>query len=179
MSIELNAEQVTLWVHTRKEGVLSRMGHDLRLRAERLSLRYAPETGRLELTVPADALRVEGALQGERLEPGALSASDRAEIERNVRERVLESRRHPTIRFEGTVGGSSDAAERPVEGTLALHGAERPLRATARLEGGTWQARVRLDQRDFGIRPFKAPLGVLKVQPHVDVLVQVPAEALS
>lgn len=179
MSVELNADRVTLWIHTHKEGVLSRMGHDLRLRAERLSLRYDPATGRIELTVPSDALRVEGAMDGDRLDPGALSASDRAEIERNTRERVLESRRHPTIRFEGVVGGSPDAAERPVEGTLLLHGTERPLRATARLEDGTWRARVRLDQRDFGIRPFKAPLGVLKVQPHVDVVVQVPAEPLS
>jgi hypothetical protein len=34
--------------------------------------------------------------------------------------------------------------------------------------------RARIDQRDFGITPFSAMMGTLKVQPHVDIEVRVP-----
>ncbi len=171
---ELDAGSVELWVHTYREGVLARMGHDLRLRAERLTLQLDEESGTVRLHVPADALRVVGAIEGDRVFSEVLSARDRAQIERHVREDVLEARRHPAVRFEGRIEGGG--SERKVEGHLALHGRSRPLRCAVHREGARWVARVRFDQREWGIRPFKAPLGVLKVRPEVEVVVRVPAE---
>ncbi len=170
----MDAETVELWVHTRKEGVLSRVGHDLRLRAARLQLCLDEASGSVRFSMPADALRVVGALEGETVRPGALSERDRAQIERHAREDVLEARRYPTIRFDGRMQG--EEPERSIEGQLELHGRSRPLRVDVRQEGACWVGRVRFDQRDWGIRPFKAPLGVLKVRPEVEVVVRVPIE---
>ncbi len=38
-----------------------------------------------------------------------------------------------------------------------------------------WTAEVRLQQPDFGIRPYRAMLGTLRVQPDVLIRMSVPA----
>jgi hypothetical protein len=55
----------------------------------------------------------------------------------------------------------------------------RPLSATARREGERLVCAVRLSQPDFGIRPYKAFLGALKVQAEVRVELSLPAGALT
>ena len=67
--------------------------------------------------------------------------------------------------------------ELAVTGTLALHGAERPVVVSARRDARGWSAEVRLHQPDFGIRPYRAMLGTLRVQADVVVRVVVPAAA--
>ncbi len=61
-----------------------------------------------------------------------------------------------------------------VQGALSLRGIERPLSLTARAVAGAWTAEVDLSQPDYGIKPFTAMLGTLKVKPVVRVQLRVP-----
>jgi len=61
-----------------------------------------------------------------------------------------------------------------VEGRLTLHGTERGITLLARRRGERLEAEVSLHQPDFGIRPFKAFGGALKVRPDVVVRVSLP-----
>ena len=56
-----------------------------------------------------------------------------------------------------------------ITGELSLHGVTRPLAITARHVGDRWVADVPLHQPDFGIKPFSAFLGSLRVKPDVRV----------
>ncbi|MBW2588824.1 MAG: YceI family protein, partial [Deltaproteobacteria bacterium] len=82
----------------------------------------------------------------------------------------------PEIRFDST-----NVVERgegfAVEGTLQLYGKSRSIQTSVRAAGGRWGAELKLHQPDFGIKPFSAALGALKVKPDVLVRVSVPQQS--
>lgn len=169
-----DATIATCHVFTFKEGVLSAVAHDLRIRVERFTITIDEDAGRVEARLFADSLRVDCAMKGGREDFDALSDRNRREIEGNIAGEVLHARRHPEIAFRSThIEGEGD--ERRIAGTLSLHGTERPLQAVARRQAGRWTAEIELHQPDFGIKPYTAMLGTLKVQPTVRVRVSVPA----
>jgi hypothetical protein len=156
-----------------KEGLLAAVGHNVRLEVDRFEVRI-DEDG-VEADFDAASLRAVCAVKDGRDDPGALSDKDKKTIAGYVRDDILEVRRHPKIHFR-SVELDPDDDEITIEGELELHGETRDLELTAEREGDQWVARVRLRQGDFGIRPFKALMGTLKIKPEVDVELRLPAE---
>jgi hypothetical protein len=153
-----------------KEGLLSKVAHDLKFRATDLSIEVDGET--VTARFGAAGLRVLCVMRGG-VEAEAPSARDKREIEQNLLDKVLEAQRYPEIRFRSTALRQEAGLAR-VEGTLWLHGVERALSLTAKAEGALWTAEVELFQPDFNIKPFSALLGTMKVKPAVRVRVRVP-----
>ena len=169
-----------IFVETFREGLLSAMGHDLRLQAERAWLEVGDEPWDVVAEVDASSLRVLGALHGDgRLDPAALSPKDRRTIEKATREEVLHADRHPVVRCRGERAARLAEHRLRLEGALELHGRRRPLAVEVERTARTWRARFVVHQPDFGIRPYKAPLGVLRVKPDVHVTVELDDEAPS
>jgi hypothetical protein len=150
-----------------REGLLAAAGHDVALRVTRFDVEVQGETpARVRARFDPRSLQVVSAVRGEREVPG-LSPGDREQIEANILQ-VLAPDTHPEITFAGEVG------EGTVTGTLTLHGATRPMTVPWRVEAGHRVAEVRLDQRQFGIAPFRALMGALKVKAGVVVRVRLP-----
>lgn len=169
---DLDASRAECLVFTFKEGLLSKIAHDLKIRVGDFQLSSA-EDGKLIATARADSLRVVTAMRAGSEAPSLLSAADKDKIAGNIRNEVLHSKKHPEIRFESNaIEGDGD--ERTVSGTLQLHGNERSVKVTAKRAGDHWVAELSLHQPDFGIKPYSAMLGTLKVQPNVTVRVSVP-----
>ena len=61
-----------------------------------------------------------------------------------------------------------------MRGTLSLHGQELSGEFAVKRSEGRAVAEVELDVRRFGIRPFTAMLGALRVSPMVRVVVTTP-----
>jgi polyisoprenoid-binding protein YceI len=161
-------------VFTFKEGVLSAIAHDLKLRVETLDVKVEGES-RVTATFDARSLRVVCAQKNGTDDPGALSAGDKHKIEETLAKDVLESRRFPEIRFISTAVEPDPRGEgHLVRGDLTLHGVTREISFTARTLGGVRVAEVTLHQPDFGITPYRAMLGALKLRPDVRVRVEVP-----
>ena len=158
---------VEIEVYTFREGLLSSVGHDLKLRAAGVQLEVDEAAPAVRVRVDPSSLRVVCAMRGGQPAPGLLSEADQADIERHVRLEVLEAERYPTLRFDSTAieGGQ-------VTGQLTVHGVTRTLRFPFTEEAGARVAEVRLDQREWGIRPYRAMLGALKVKPEVRVHVR-------
>ena len=161
-------------VFTFREGALSALGHDLRLRASRFDIEVLADS----VTARADAssLRVVSAMRGEMPADGTLSDRDKAEIERNCAREVLEAHEHPEATFvssavKETGGGWS------VRGTLTIHGVAHEGTFDVRRQDGKAVARIDIDMRRFGMKPYSAMLGALRVKPKVLVVVDVPAPA--
>jgi hypothetical protein len=159
-------------VFTYREGLLSAIAHDLQIRVTRFVIE-ADEVGRaVDARFAADSLRVVCALRDGH--ETALRPGDAEQIEQSIRRDVLDSDRHPEIRFR-----SSRAEEQArgylVAGTLEICGKQRPLEASIDREGDRWVSEVRLHQPDFGIKPYSAMLGALRVK--ADVLVRVTVNA--
>jgi polyisoprenoid-binding protein YceI len=169
-AITLPPASVTCEVLTRREGVLSAVGHDLRIAATRSSWTVDLARGALTGVIEAAGLQVASAMRGDRDDPGALSESDRQMIDRAMRDDVLEVRRFPEIRVNATFERRDEKAL--VKGTVTLRGVERPFQAEATRDGAWWTASCAFDQTAFGIRPYTAMLGALKVRREVVVRVR-------
>jgi hypothetical protein len=120
----VDLETSSCFIDVRREGLAAALGHDLRIEVTRHALN-AEDGETVAAEFDATSLRVVGALDSEgRLKPGDLSAKDRATIEASIRDKVLESKRHPTVRFR-----AGRVTEQPggyvVEGELELHGVRK------------------------------------------------------
>ncbi|MBL8914215.1 MAG: YceI family protein [Archangium sp.] len=159
-----DASQAELLVFTFKEGILSAMAHDLKLRATTLELETT-ETS-VKLKVDASSLRVVSPMKDGAENPSALPRMLYAEIEKNTAGDVLNAKKFPAITFESTA-----LSETQVIGKLTLHGTTRELTGKRTAKN---TAEFSFDQRDFGIKPYSAMLGTLKVKPEVTIRVTIP-----
>ncbi|MHB8872267.1 MAG: YceI family protein [Myxococcaceae bacterium] len=161
-------------VFTYKEGLLSAVAHDLELRVTRFALDVDDATRSVKASFEPDSLKVVGARKNGMTVPGSLSPKDVREIEANIAKDVLQPKANPELRFESSKV-TEQAGGLEVKGALFLHGRRKDLSFAVRREGARWVAEVRLQQPDFGIRPYSAMFGTLKIKPEVLVRLSVPA----
>jgi polyisoprenoid-binding protein YceI len=160
--IRCDATTAECLVFTFRQGLLAAVGHDLCLRVGRFTVEIGDDDA---ITAEFDATS---------LRPiGDVSTADARKIERNAADDVLDARRFPAIAFRSTEV-TRDGERARIAGTLALHGVTRPIAFDAVADAAGWRAEVRLDQRDFGIRPYVALLGALRVRADVVVRIVVP-----
>lgn len=160
-------------IYTYKEGLLSAVAHDLQIRVQDFAITLDDAAWHLEARFDAASLRVVGVMRDGVVHPDELGDADKRTIEQNIVRDVLQADRHPDVRFTSTVAEACGDAL-TVGGTLALHGATRPLVIPVRRDAGGWSAEVHLHQPDFGIRPYRAMLGTLRVRAEVVVRVTIP-----
>jgi len=161
----------SIWIETRRQGVLSPLGHDLRLEVGRFAVELSPEAVRA--TVETTTVRVRAALDGDDERPGSIGRRDRARIERKITEDVLQTRRHPQAHFESRPAVTTAAGYR-LEGTMSLLGVTRSVTVDVHREEGRLVARLDLRTSDYGVGQVTALLGALKVRDTVRVVVTLP-----
>ena len=148
-------------------GMLSAFGHSptIAIRDFTGEVRFSPdhlEEASLRLQIKADSLEV----------TDEVSDKDRREIERQMREDVLETARYPEIVFESTkvsaekVMGSQYRTR--ITGNLSLHGVTRECVIDAQVIAGEDTLRANgefpLRQSDFNIKPVSAVGGTIKLK---------------
>ena len=100
-----------------------------------------------------------------------LTDRDRREIAVTAR-KVLASDRHPeavfaAAGFEPVAGGGGE-----ISGTLTIGGRARPLKVGVTQTGDDrYRAEAQVVQSDYGIKPYTAFLGALRVRDAVDITV--------
>lgn len=166
----------TIRVLTFKEGLLARLAHDLRLHVERFTI--VREGDELRVDVDPGSLAIDGVMKDGRCDAGALSSGDRATIGETIRTTILDVRRHPSIRARGRVTTREDGGVE-LRGELVLRGVTRPLVLVARREGSRLRASTSLRPSEFGISPYKALAGAIKLQDRVVVELDLDASALA
>jgi hypothetical protein len=164
-----DASTGSVHVLTEKEGVLSAVAHDLELAFTDFTVTAGDAT--LSARFAPRSLQVLHALEGGRPST-ALSAKDRRDILANLAREVLPGSADLTFTSTSVqrVGTGLEVA-----GTLTVGRVSRPVSFRARAEGLALVADVPLHQPDFGIKPFSALLGALKVKARVVVRVRLPA----
>jgi hypothetical protein len=155
-----DAETAEVLIFTLKDGLFSAVAHDLKLKVTRFRIELDETSVRAEFD--ADSLRVVTAMKDHVEHRAGLSPALFPQIEKNAAQAVLESRQFPTITF-----ASTEVTPHEVQGVLTLHGQARAIRGKRVASG----AEFSIDQRDFGMQPFSAMMGTLKVKPEVRVTV--------
>lgn len=172
--MELGPDQGTVKVRTGVAGSASRMGHRLVLAVQDWSAEVEVTDG-----VPV-AVAFRAALDSLSVESGSggvtpLTVVDKQVIRRNAA-KVLDTGGYPEVTFAATevtlAGGHLT-----VTGELTIHGEAQPLTAMLSLQGDRVTASIPVVQSDFGIRPYSAMLGQLKVSDEVtvDLDITIPA----
>jgi polyisoprenoid-binding protein YceI len=156
-------DNATLMVHTKRGGAAAKAGHDLLMHvtAWEATLTVGDESS-LELSADASSLRVQRGTGGMQ----ALGEDDKANIHQTIDDEVLQRR---DIAFRSTrVEQAGDRLE--VSGDLTLAGATRPISFSI-VPGadGALDARVVIKQSDWGMKPYSALFGALKVLDEVEV----------
>jgi len=151
-------------VFTFREGLLARLAHDLRLRVEAFEITVG--RGEVHGVFQASSLRVDGVAEGEQVDPDRLSAEDKAKIEQTVRTELLNAASHPRIELRAVLRESGSS--RVLEGTLRLNGIEQPVQIPLlAAEGGTLSAELAIAPSRFGIKPYRAVGGAIRLRDRV------------
>ena len=99
----------------------------------------------------------------------ALGEDDKASIRETIDDEILKGQ---AVEFRSTsVKPSADGGRRSVEGDLTLVGATRPVAFDIAVEGGRISGSVVVKQSDWGIKPYSALFGALKVADEVEVAI--------
>ena len=154
-------------VHTYREGKAAKVGHDLIIEVGQwnASVEVGEDGMPKSVSLEADprSLKV---LEGHGgVKP--LTDSDRNEVRSNIDEKIL--RGHP-IRFTSSSVERS-AGRLTVHGDLSIAGRTRPASFELRVaEDGRVSGMLPVIQSEWGIKPYRAFMGALKVRDAVDIV---------
>ncbi len=171
---KLTANAGKLFVYTYKEGFLSAVAHDLLIDVTHftVNLNIPPagsDAASVQAEIQANSLKVICAMKDGQRQNETLKEKDKADIEEATSKDVLHPAKHPTISFHSTsIQGKDNVYQ--VKGDLTLHGVTRPIEFDAiTTNGKDLKGKITLSQKDFGIKPYKALLGTLKVKNEVEI----------
>ncbi|HEV7374537.1 MAG TPA: YceI family protein [Pyrinomonadaceae bacterium] len=164
----LDANQSRFTVQAFAEGLFSSFGHDpvIAIRDFEGDAEFMPGTiteASVRMKIMANSLAV----------AEEVKEKDRLEIERMMREDVLETAQYPEIVFVSTSVAASRLGEgryrARIIGDLTLHGVTQHnlwINPEVKMSGETLHAQgeFTLKQTDFGIKPVKVAGGTLKVK---------------
>jgi polyisoprenoid-binding protein YceI len=161
-----------LLVRTSRQGFAAKVGHDLTIEVTRWSGEVDtggddPSAASVTATIELDSFAVREGTGGAL----PLTAKDKTEIDGNIR-KVLASGRDTTATFTSTRVTPSGTGG-TIEGNLRLNGVERPITVRVGTDGQHHRATASVVQSEFGIKPYTAFLGALKLKDQVVVEVDV------
>jgi polyisoprenoid-binding protein YceI len=176
---KLGPDRGRIVLRTFRDGLAAQAGHDLTIEAIRwsgeLEVNDDLSPAGLDLRIDMGALVVREGTGG--VKP--LTDRDRREIAVTAR-KLLASDRYPeavfaAAGFEPNAGGGGE-----ISGTLTVRGQARPLRAKVSQSGADrYHAEAHVVQSDYGIKPYTAFLGALRVRDAVDVAVDLDLSDLG
>jgi polyisoprenoid-binding protein YceI len=166
-SYAVDAAKSRFMVRASASGLLSAFGHNPAIAIRKFTgeARFgpeAPEQASLQLAIDAASLAV----------TGDVNEKDRNEMERAMREDVLETDRFPEIKFASSGVQASKVTEGmyrlKIGGKLALHGVTRDLEMGCNVTAGGDSLRANgeftIRQTDYGIRLVSVAGGTLKLK---------------
>jgi polyisoprenoid-binding protein YceI len=162
----------SLRVRTYREGVAAKAGHDLVLEVTRwdATVDVGDDRGVAAVSLDADSRSLEVRRAERGVKP--LTDKDRADIRRNIDEKVL---RGEPIAFRSRTVRAGRDGRLVVDGDLTIAGTTRPVTAELLVgSDGTAGGTISLAQSGWGIRPYRGLMGALKVRD--EVVIEVAAE---
>lgn len=150
----LGPDNGSLRIHTTRQGVAAKVGHDLDIEVGRWEATLTTsDPPAIELTADSTSLRIVDGKRG--VKP--LSDKDRDEIRKNIDQKILKRRE---VRFQSTGAGA---------GELTLAGTSRPAAFTLDVADGSFTGSATIIQSEWGIKPYTGLMGALKVADAVQI----------
>ena len=168
---QLGPDNATLSIRTKRSGAAAKAGHDLLIHVTSWSATLVadedPAQTSIELGADATSLRVIEGTGGMQ----ALGEDDIENIQQTIDDEVLKGRE---ITFRSTSAqGEDDLSRISVEGDLTILDQINPIAfELAIAENGALSATAVVTQTTWGMEPYSALFGALKVADEVEVAVE-------
>jgi hypothetical protein len=156
---------------TYKEGLLSKVAHDLRLTVKRF--RVVIDGSTVSADFFPETIQVDGAINGDVLDERALSAKDKEKIRSTMAGTVLRVSQHAKISFAGTVRPQNGGFI--ARGALTLIGKSHDIVVPIERDGADLVGNVEFQPSQWGIKPYSALGGAIRLQDRLVVSFRVPA----
>ena len=165
----LGPESGRLLVRTSRTGLGRKAGHDLTIEATRWSGQAivdtaSPDDSSVTVQIEVDSFEVREGAGG--VKP--LTDSDRSEIQKVLRRKILNTAEHPVIMFRSTAVEGTPASF-ALRGDLTIMGEIRPVTVRCRVSGDRLTGEASIVQSRWGIKPYSALLGALKLADPVEI----------
>lgn len=161
-------------LNVQREGMAKKLGHDLVLEVTRWNATVSVDGDVASSSVTATAdtrsLEIKEARGGAK----ALSANDEKDIKKNINDKVLKTGQHPEMTFTSTAVKAEGDTRYIVEGDLTIMGSTRPATMEVSVSGGKATGTMTITQSQWGIKPFSAMMGALKVKDAIEVVIEAP-----
>lgn len=162
-------------IFTFKEGMLSPLAHDLRINVSSFFIDFGGSDHFISARFDARSLRADCAMVNGRERPEVLSLKDKDYINSNIIRAVLQAEIYPDIVLISS-SVKKQEADYLVTGQLFMHGQTREISFGVRKDSNSrFVAGVSLHLSDFGIAPFSALFGTIRIRPDVLVHIEIPA----
>jgi polyisoprenoid-binding protein YceI len=164
----LGPDDGRLTIRTGRAGAAAKAGHDLVIEVTgwkaKVALGEQPSDARVEVTVDSRSLRVREGHGGMK----ALGDDDKDNIRQTIDDEVLKG---TPIAFRSTsVASGSGPGELAITGELSLSGTSRPVTFVLTPGAdGIVTAAAAIKQSDWGMKPYSALFGTLKVADEVQL----------
>ena len=170
---EVGPSTGSLVLNTGREGMAKKVGHDLVIEAQQWTAKVnldADDLARSSATVTVDtrSLEVVSGTGGAK----ALSDKDRKDIKENIDKKVLKTDKFPDITFTSSRVDASGGDKATVHGDLTIMGTARPASMDFTIAGDKANGIMTVKQSDWGIKPFSALMGALKLADSLDIVVE-------
>ena len=163
-TIDVDASTIT--IHVGKAGLFSAAGHEHWVNAPISAGTFSD----------SDPLRVEFKVDAQRMavKPDPkVDAATQAQIQKDMQEMTLESRKYPEITFRSSRVEPQGQGLWKVEGLLTLHGVTKSVAVTVQQTAETYAGHAIIRQTDFGIKPITVGGGLVKVKNEVELDFQI------
>ncbi len=170
---DIGPAQGTFRLLTSREGMAKKVGHDLVIEATNWSAKVSADgddvsRSTVNATVDTRSFKVISGTGGAK----PLSDKDRKDIEENIDKKVLNTGKFPEITFASTKVQSKGSDGATVQGDLTIMGTTRPATVDITVTGGKAKGTTTIKQSDWGIKPFSALMGALKLANAVTIEVE-------
>jgi polyisoprenoid-binding protein YceI len=156
-------------VKTGRQGMASKVGHDLTLEAGNwtASVSVGDDSSVSEVTAAIEprSLEVTAATGGAK----PVSEKDKTDIKKNITGLLGNNQ----ITFRSTSVQADGGPQVKVAGDLSIAGQSRPITLDLTTASGRLQGTLTIVQTQFGIKPFSAMMGALKVKDEVQVTLDI------
>jgi len=176
-SYRLGPQAGRLLLKTGRTGLGRRAGHDLTIevtgwQADVVVNTADPGQSSVAVTVEVDSVQIREGTGG--LKP--LTDADRADIKSTISEKILLSAEHPVITFRSAqVTGTPDAFQ--ISGDLTIMGQARPVTVSGGIDADRIRGHATVTQSQWGIKPYSAFAGALRLADNVTVEFDLAAPA--